>query len=150
MDGGERSMRWLIGKSSNQKKVSRRVSGRTTRRWRSLPRWLRPTLSTFIIVTIVGSVVGGPIWLWRSGWVTKTTEAIWLGVVEQSVAIGLSIQDVQLEGRRHSNKTQVIKSLGLKRGDPIITFDIYAARRRLMTLPWIRERLVGLLFGVLR
>jgi cell division protein FtsQ len=113
------------------------------RRRRSPPSWLRPTLITVLIVTILGSTVGVPVWLWQTGWIAKTTTVLWRGVIEQSVEMGFSVEDVRLEGRRHSSKKQLIKVLGLRRGDPILTFDIAAARQRLLALPWVREASVN-------
>jgi cell division protein FtsQ len=86
-----------------------------------------------------GSIIGAPIWLWHTGWVSKTTNAVWLHTINQSVAMGLSVEEVQLEGRVHANKAAVIKALNLRRGDPILAVDLNAARQRLLTLPWIRE-----------
>jgi cell division protein FtsQ len=133
----------MIWKSSSQQKGRKRKAPRRMRRRRSPPSWLRPTLITVLIVTILGSTVGVPVWLWQTGWIAKTTTVLWRGVIEQSVEMGFSVEDVRLEGRRHSSKKQLIKVLGLRRGDPILTFDIAAARQRLLALPWVREASVN-------
>ena len=130
-------MRWMIWKPAKPKK------GRKIKRRPSPPRWLRPTLITLLIVGVLGSTIGIPIWLWQSGWVTEQSTALWRGVLKQSVAMGLAVEDVQLEGRRYSNKAQLIRVLGLRRGDPILAFDLDAARQRLIALPWIREASVN-------
>jgi len=135
-------MRWMIGKSAKSEKRAQGKASRRTRRRPSPPRWLRPTLIALLVVGVLGSTIGVPVWLWRTGWVDRTASALWRGTVRQSVAMGLSVQDVRLEGRRYASKANVVKAVGLHRGDPILTFDLDAARQRLMDLPWIREAVV--------
>ena len=136
-------MRWMIWKSNGTEKGDKGKATRRVRRRRSAPRWLRPTLITVLIVGILGSAIGVPVWLWQSVWVAKTTTALWHSAIKQSVAMGLAVEDVRLEGRRHSSKARLIKALGLRRGDPILTFDLAAARQRLLDLPWVRDASVN-------
>ncbi len=136
-------MRWMIWKSNGTEMDGKGNASHRVRRRPSPPRWLRPTLIAVLIVSVLGSTVGVPVWLWQSGWVAKTTTALWRGAIKQSVSMGLSVEDVQLEGRRHSSKAQLIKALGLHRGDPILVFDLAAARQRLLDLPWVREASVN-------
>ncbi len=136
-------MRWMIWKFNGAANGGKGKAARRMRRRPSPPRWLRPTLITVLIVGVLGSTIGVPVWLWQSGWVAKTTTALWRGAIKQSVAMGLSVEDVRLEGRRHSSKAQVIKALGLRRGDPILMFDLAAARQRLLDLPWVRDASVN-------
>ena len=132
-------MRWMIGKPVDSTKGNRRKSSRRVKRRPSPPRWVRPTLVALVIIGGLGTTIAGPVWLWRSGWVTETTNALWRSAIRHSVDMGFSVEDVRLEGRRYANKERLIKALGLRRGDPILTFDIAAARQRLLALPWIRE-----------
>lgn len=131
-------MRWMIWKSGGKKAAGKGKPVRKARR-RALPRWQRTALITLLAVSVLGTSVGVPVWLWQTGRVATAATALWRGVIDQSVAMGMSVQDVQLEGRRHSSKTELAKAIGLRRGDPILTFDIAAARQRLLDLPWIRE-----------
>ena len=136
-------MRWMIWKSNGTEKGGKGKAAHRVRRRRSVPRWLRPTLIAVLIVGILGSAIGVPVWLWQSVWVAKTTTALWHGAIKQSVAMGFAVEDVRLEGRRHSSKARLIKALGLRRGDPILTFDLAAARQRLLDLPWVRDASVN-------
>ncbi|MDA1323363.1 MAG: FtsQ-type POTRA domain-containing protein [Proteobacteria bacterium] len=136
-------MRWMIWKSNGTEKRGKGKASRRVRRRPSPPRWLRPTLIAVLVVSVLGSTIGVPVWLWQTGWIAKTTTALWRGVIEQSVEMGFSVEDVRLEGRRHSSKIELIEVLGLRRGDPILTFDIAAARQRLLALPWVREASVN-------
>jgi len=136
-------MRWMIWKSGDKKTGGKGHKSRKMRRRPSPPRWLRPTLITALIVGVLGSTVGVPLWLWHTGWVAKTATALWQGALRQSVAMGLSVEDVRLEGRRHADKAELVRVLGLRRGDPILAYDLAAARQRLMELPWIRDASVN-------
>lgn len=135
-------MRWMIGKSAKSKNRTQGKASRRSRRRPSPPRWLRPTLIALLVVGVLGSAVGVPVWLWRTGWVDRTSSALWQAAVRRSVAMGLSVQDVRLEGRRYASKANVVKAVGLRRGDPILTFDLDGARQRLMDLPWVRDAVV--------
>ena len=136
-------MRWMIWKSDGPKRGGKGKTSHRVRRRPSPPRWLRPTLITVLVVSILASTISVPIWLWQTGWVAKTTTALWRSAIKQSVAMGLSVEDVRLEGRRNSSRKQLIRALGLRRGDPILMFDLAAARERLLDLPWIREASVN-------
>ncbi|MBT5455100.1 MAG: FtsQ-type POTRA domain-containing protein [Rhodospirillaceae bacterium] len=88
---------------------------------------------------ILSGVIGGPAWLWHSGWVTRTVAQIDRALMAQSVRLGLTVEDVSLEGRRFARRSDIVKALGVKRGDAILGFDLASMRQRLVDLPWIRD-----------
>jgi cell division protein FtsQ len=135
-----RLMSWGSGKPKPRRK---KKSFKMAKRRPSPPRWMRPTLLTVLIVGVLGSTIGVPVWLWQSGWISKTTTALWNDAIKQSVEMGLSVEEVQLEGRHHASKAELIKTLRLRRGDPILTYDLVTARQRLLALPWVREASVS-------
>ena len=139
MDGGERSMRWMIWKSDKIKIRHRATASRKVRRRPFAPRWLRPTAITIAAIWSLGLIFGVPVWLWHSGLIERTSDQLWKSSMRQSVRIGLSIQDIRLEGRNFSSKADIMKALGLDRGDPILQVDLPAARQRVIQLPWVRE-----------
>jgi len=136
-------MRWMIWKSQGTKMGGKGKTSRRARRRPSQPRWLRPALIAVLTAGVLGPSIGVPVWLWQTGWVAKTTNTLWRGAIKQSVAMGLFVDDVRLEGRLHTSKTQLIKALGVRRGDPILTYDLAAARQRLLDLPWVRDASVN-------
>jgi cell division protein FtsQ len=129
-------MRWLMRKGSKARAAAK---ARKARRRPGAPRWVRPTLLAAAVGGIVAVGVGGPVWLWQSGWIGRTAEDMRRAVIAQSGRLGLTVQEVQLEGRRHASRAEIIRAVGLRRGDAILGFDPAAVRRRLTDLPWIRE-----------
>jgi cell division protein FtsQ len=116
--------------------------GARTARKKPVPKWVRPAVKSGAIVAIAAIAVGGPTWLWQSGTVTRGLETLWQKTVTQTAGLGLRIDNVVLRGRRHSSRRDVIRAVGLKRGDPILGFNIDNLRARLVKLPWVREAVV--------
>ena len=106
------------------------------------PKWVRPAIKSGVIVTIAAVAVGGPTWLWQSGTLTQGLDSLWQKTVTQTANIGLKIDNVVLRGRRHTSRRDIIRAVSLKRGDPILGFNIDHLRGRLVKLPWIREAIV--------
>ena len=61
-------------------------------------------------------------------------------------AVGLTVNDVTVKGRRYTQADEILAALGVTRGDPILEFDAHAARQRLLALHWVREASVQRLF----
>jgi len=81
-------------------------------------------------------------WLWLDGWYGRQIAAIGDGLYAASARAGLSVEDVLVEGRNHTDRDTLLATLGLTRGTPILTFDPHAAKARLEALPWVREAMV--------
>jgi len=65
-------------------------------------------------------------------------EASLLVVAQTSQLFGLTVQEVHLSGRNKADQRLVIAALGARRDDPILTFDLAAARERLESVGWVR------------
>lgn len=61
-------------------------------------------------------------------------------------AVGLTVNDVTVKGRRYTQTDEILAALGVTRGDSILEFDAHAARQRLLDLHWVREASVQRLF----
>jgi cell division protein FtsQ len=59
-----------------------------------------------------------------------------------SAAFGLSVQDVEVEGRVMTSADDVLRSLGVAQGMPILGASPEKARLRLESLPWVRSATV--------
>ena len=55
-------------------------------------------------------------------------DASFFAVAQASQIFGLTVQEVHLSGRRQADQRLVIAALGARRDDPILTFDLAAAR----------------------
>jgi cell division protein FtsQ len=70
--------------------------------------------------------------------VRHVNEASLLVVAQTSQLFGLTVQEVHLSGRNKADQRLVIAALGARRDDPILTFDLAAARERLESVGWVR------------
>jgi cell division protein FtsQ len=104
--------------------------------------WVIPGLRIGAFVGIFAVALGGPTWLWRSGWIADSWREARVSAVTVSAEIGLTVKEVLLEGRTHAPRAGVLKALGLKIGDPIMGFDIALVRDRIEALPWIESAAV--------
>jgi len=128
----------------------RRLSPQTRRgprthrtRRRVAPRWRAPALKLGALALAAAVVVGGPIWLYRSGWIARTASTAQARVLAASAEAGLAVREVLVAGRRETPHAAILDALGLRRGDPILGFDPAAAKARLEALAWVRSATVA-------
>lgn len=111
---------------------------RATRK-KPAPKWVEPTVKTIAIFSVIAAVFGGPLWLLQSGIISRSLDSIWKETVIQTAELGLRVDQVLLRGRHNASRSDIIQSVGLKRGDPILGFEINTLRKRLIKLPWVRD-----------
>jgi cell division protein FtsQ len=126
----------FLGKPAAAKSAKARTAPKATRR-PAPPRWRRHVLRGIAATSILGILVGGPLWLWRSGAVERSISSAWNLIVAASADAGLTIDDVLLEGRHFSDRRAVARAVDLQRGTPILGFSLNAMRKRLIASPWI-------------
>lgn len=83
-------------------------------------------------------VLSAGTWAVASGWVGRTATAFGDGVLAMTADAGLSLQDVLVTGRSQTDRAELLAALGVKRGDPILSFDPQAAHEAVLALPWIK------------
>jgi len=83
-------------------------------------------------------LVGGPIWVMKSGWLARQQE----NFIAYTADNGLGLKDIFIQGRVQTDPKDIEAALGIKVGDPLLTFDVEAARTRLEALPWIKHATV--------
>ena len=76
-------------------------------------------------------VVGGGVWGWRSGILTKTSQAVQESAYDATVKAGFSLQSLYLEGRNRTSMEEIDKALAVKIGDPILRMSLAEVRERL-------------------
>lgn len=90
------------------------------------------------IVLAAVLVFGGTGWLWSNGWIQRSLERTELALLAATADAGLELDDVLVQGRKRTERSVVLETLGVVRGQPILAFDPHAAKARLERLPWIR------------
>lgn len=103
------------------------------------PRWRRHAMRGTAIAAIAAVVIGGPVWLWRSGTVERAGNAVWNAALMASASAGLTVEQVLLEGRHFADRRRVATAVGLERGMPILGVSLGDMRKRLIAIPWIAE-----------
>jgi len=65
--------------------------------------------------------------------------AVWEGAADLGAGAGMTVQEVLLEGHHNAPLALVREALSVRRGDPILGFDPYAARERLEMIAWVEH-----------
>jgi cell division protein FtsQ len=128
----------MIGRPAAAKAGGKPAPARRARRRMPVPLWLGRTVKISLAVVVLTVGVGGPAWLWHGGWLGRTADSVWKSAMDESVRLGLSVQEVQLEGRHFASREDIAAAIGARRGAAILDFDLHAMRRRLEALPWVR------------
>lgn len=128
-------MRFLT--PSAPKRRPRAKTGANRRRVRRGPDWrFRRRVAASALSAIA---LGGLIGLWSTGWVERQAGVAWHAAMNATAAAGLRVEDVLVEGRKRTARSQILETLNLSRGDPILDFDPHEAKVMLERLPWVRE-----------
>jgi cell division protein FtsQ len=105
-------------------------------------RWRKPALIT-ALVALLGGVGGGAVYVVKTGGgFGMITQPIGDGLVSMTGMIGLKVGDLLVEGRQMADKQAVLAAIQIRRDQPILGYDIEAARRRLENIPWVETAMV--------
>ncbi len=77
-------------------------------------------------------------WLYSSGAYGHFKDKAWQTLIEQSVAKGFVVKDVQVIGRKRISREKLIAILNTQKNDPIFSFKPLEAQIRLEQLSWIK------------
>ena len=127
-------MRWIKMTRKSTRKGAKPKDGRR----RPMPRWAKHTLRTGFAATIFGIALGGPAWLWQSGWVASATNSLFSSASQVMANAGFRVEEILLQGRRYESSDRIMRVLNIKRGAPLLSVDIETARHNLERLPWVR------------
>lgn len=126
--------RWLGGSAKKSKKKKRRAKRQSA--------WLRPALYATASISLFGAIAGAGYWVWATGAVSRMTTAVEVAVIDSTLRAGLAVDEILVEGRTETTRGQLLRTIGVRRGDPILTFYIEAARDRLIKLGWVADAVV--------
>ncbi len=129
---------------SSRSKPARMVNADTRsaprpRRRRLMPIWIRRLILGSSAAAIIAVIGGGSAWLVKSGRFAAMRDAVSEQLIALSERSGMRVQDVQVEGRKRVSQEDLLAALEVKRGDPILGFDIDAARARIAALPGVQS-----------
>jgi cell division protein FtsQ len=115
-----------------------------------MPRWMRRTVRAVGAVVLAAGIAGGVVGQ-RQGWFVDAgarASEIWTAAAGQS---GLTVQAIELSGRKSMPLSVLRHAVNIERGDPILLVDLKALQGRLQGLGWISEaRVERVLPGRLR
>jgi cell division protein FtsQ len=113
--------------------LTTRTRSRPRKRWKlpKLPRWA--VVSGLALLVAAGAAAFGPLAMVRDAG----------DVLAGMTGIGgMRVEQVMVEGRKMVDRQTVLAAVGLKRGQPILSFDLAAARERLEHIPWVESAVV--------
>lgn len=116
--------------------LTTRTRNRPRKRWRlpkltRQPRWA--VVCGLALLVAAGAAAFGPLAMVRNAG----------DVLAGMTGIGgLRVEQVMVEGRKMVDRQTVLAAVGLKRGQPILSFDLAAARERLEHVAWVESAVV--------
>ena len=120
-------------KLTRGRKVSRARPRRvTSRAQRELVVKGAASLAGLLCLAVVVGLIG-------SGWAGRKIDELTDGLGRASVALGLSVDEVFVEGRLRTDPANLLAAVGVARGDPILGFDPQTAKSRIEGLTWVRH-----------
>ncbi|MDA1309708.1 MAG: FtsQ-type POTRA domain-containing protein [Proteobacteria bacterium] len=113
-------------------------SANWAQRWiRQLP--MRTVLFAGLSLTTVGVLAGLGWHAANSGVVNRLLIAGEAGFREISIRTGLAVRDVMVSGRDRTARAELLRAIGIKAGDPILTVDLAGAHLRIASLAWVKQ-----------
>ena len=92
---------------------------------------------------VAAGAIGTGVWAWQSGAAVEIALRVSDRLAAASVELGLGVREVTVAGRRAMPREDVVRILDARRADPILLFDVAAARARLESLGWIESATVS-------
>lgn len=97
----------------------------------------------------IGSVIAagsltayGCFYLWASGWVAQTTNRIERGFYTASADAGFHVQNLIIDGRINTDRSQLKALVDIAPGDPIFATNLPDIERKLEQVSWVKDALV--------
>ncbi|MBN4016671.1 FtsQ-type POTRA domain-containing protein [Rhodospirillaceae bacterium AH-315-P19] len=101
----------------------------------------RRALGLFLTTMLFGVLLGFG-WAWWSGWAMTARAELASWAVEKSIASGLVVRKIEIEGYAETRRKTILGALGVQAGDPILSLDPAKAQAALEALPWVQTAAV--------
>jgi len=131
-------MKWL--KRKVPKKKAKHKLGKPRRRAGSI--WRGRGFSSAMVAVMIGLLLGGVWWSHSSGALNRAADSLKWRAIAVSAEAGFRVKEILVVGRKETSQEDLRKAIRLARGAPILAFDLDAAKRRVESLPWVREATV--------
>jgi cell division protein FtsQ len=122
--------------------LSRAAGKNKSPRRRTLPRWLKPAAKIAVVVVVGGGTGIGGFMMWKHGTLSTVASSLDNHIVSVTATLGLTVQDVLVEGRSETPRDDILAALAVARGTPLLNVDPEAARERIEALPWVKTAVV--------
>jgi len=93
-------------------------------------------------LSVLGAAAAGAWYLQRSGVADAALARAEATLARNAVALHLTVQSVEVEGRERADRQAILDALAVRRGTPILTVDLEVARTRLEAIPWVHSAAV--------
>jgi cell division protein FtsQ len=120
--------------SSGRKAVPRRRPAPP--RWRA-PAWRIGGLASLLLALAIG---GG--WIWHARLPAIAWSNLHEAVVNGSANAGLRLRQVVVEGRQRTPRDELLASLGVQLGQPMLAIDPQVVKAKVEALGWVRSAAV--------
>lgn len=81
-------------------------------------------------------------WFWESGRFRNLETSLSQGKEQIFQTLGLSLQNVYIEGRERTSRQEILDILGVKRGDYIFRIDLQETYQKLKKLRWVASIMI--------
>jgi cell division protein FtsQ len=103
---------------------------------------LKLLLRFALLLAAIGFVAGSAFLVWYKKWPQQAVHYVEDSTLSLTKEADFVVRDVVVEGRRHTDKGELMAALGLIAGSPTLGFDPDTALARIEKLPWVAHATV--------
>ena len=97
------------------------------------------TAAVSLPAILLGTAIGVGIWAWQTGRMDAQKYYLTQSLYSATSALGLKVENVQINGRNYTSVEEVVAAVGLANGGPMLSLDPHEAQKRFEALPWVKS-----------